>query len=106
MCICYDDGCHLRKFSRHPTRSVLSEVTKKISEIEIVVDRFHYPNHIDDWCKRNCNPNNFVELTEVKYSYNVKLCVVIHVCCFSFLTGRHRSSRTDILLALSICPNQ
>lgn len=63
--MCYDDGCHLRKFAQNPARSTLSDTTKKISEIEIVLDRFHYPNHTDEWCKRNCNPNSFVELAEV-----------------------------------------
>ena len=63
--ICYNDGCHLRKFAQNPVRSGLSETTKKISEIEIVLDRFHYPNHVDDWCKRTCNPNNFEELNGV-----------------------------------------
>ena len=58
-------GAILGSLLRTPVRSGLSETTKQISEIEIVLDRFHYPNHIDDWCKRTCNPNNFEELRGV-----------------------------------------
>ena len=63
--ICYDDGCHLRKFSQNPVRSTLTDITVHIAKMEIVLDRFHFPNHTDDWCKKTCNPYNFMELDEV-----------------------------------------
>ena len=60
--ICYDDGCHLRKFFRNPVRSTLTDTTDRIAKMEIVVDRFHFSNHTDNWCKKNCNPNDVVSL--------------------------------------------
>lgn len=62
--ICYDDGCHLRKFSRNLVRSTLTDITVYIAKIEIVLDRFLFPDHNDDWCKKTCNPDNFMELHE------------------------------------------
>ena len=32
--ICYDDGCHLRKFAQNPTRRNISGITNKLAEIE------------------------------------------------------------------------
>ena len=32
--ICYDDGCHLRKFARNPCRSQVSAVSRQITEKE------------------------------------------------------------------------
>lgn len=60
--ICYDDGCHLRKFAQHPKRRDVSAVANRISKIEIVLDRFHYRN---EWCKKTCNPNQFEQLKGV-----------------------------------------
>ena len=64
--VCYDDGCHLRKFSRNPVRSSLTTTAVKIAELEIVIDRMHFKGHIDSWCKQTCNPDNFSELIEVR----------------------------------------
>ena len=63
--VCYDDGCHLRKFACNTSRSTLSETTTRIVNIEIVLDKFHYSNHTDEWCKRTCNLWNFRELDKV-----------------------------------------
>ena len=44
---------------------MLSETAKKIAEKNIVVDKMHFRGHIDEWCSRNCNPNDFDELRGV-----------------------------------------
>ena len=55
--ICYDDACHLKRFACNPVRSSMSKTAEKLAVMEIVCDRFHFKNHTDAWCKRNCNPN-------------------------------------------------
>ena len=54
--ICYDDACHLKKFTQNPTRNQLTSIAKKMSQMVIVYDKFHFKNHKDMWCKRNCSP--------------------------------------------------
>ncbi|XP_066912461.1 uncharacterized protein [Clytia hemisphaerica] len=55
--ICYDDACHLRRYSENPIRKDLTLTSKRISSMEFYIDRFHYKNHKDPWCRRNCNPD-------------------------------------------------
>ena len=55
-CICYDDACHLKKFAINPSRSELTEVSKNMSQLECYIDRFHFPNNVDKWCKKERNP--------------------------------------------------
>ena len=64
--ICYDDGCHLRKYAHNSTRKVLTETTKCLAEIEIVVDKMHVSGHTDKWCKTYCDPNKFTKLENVR----------------------------------------
>lgn len=40
----------------HDSRKDLTPVTKKIAEIEIVVDKLHMQGHIDGWCRHTCDP--------------------------------------------------
>ena len=66
--ICYDDGCHLRKYARHSSRCDLTPTTKKLAEVEIVIDKMHMSGHVDNWCLQNCDPKKFKELdTHVYY---------------------------------------
>lgn len=60
--ICYDDACHLKRFAENPVRSSLSAVATEIVGKNIVCDRFHFKNHVDAWCRVNCNPNNCEDL--------------------------------------------
>ena len=54
--ICYDDACHLKKFALNPKRSDLTAISKKMSQMDMVCDKFHFKNHVDAWCKKHCNP--------------------------------------------------
>ena len=45
--ICYDDGCHLRKYSRNSIRRNLTPTTEKLATVEIVIDKLHMAGHID-----------------------------------------------------------
>ena len=37
-------------------------MAKKIKEMSLVCDKFHFRNHVDRWCKANCNPFTTTEL--------------------------------------------
>ena len=50
----------------------MSVITKKIKEMSLVRDKFHFRNHIGRWCKANCNPFTSTEL-EVNVYLNIKL---------------------------------
>ena len=63
--ICYDDGCHLRKYANNPKRTNLTPTTQRMSELEIVVDKMHMKGHIDKWCKETCDPMSFSDLNDV-----------------------------------------
>ena len=61
-CVCYDDACHLTIFATNSIRSQLTDVAKCLTDMEYVVDKFHFKNYTDKWCKSNCNPydNQFI----------------------------------------------
>ena len=65
--ICYDDGCHLRKYARNPCRSSQTSTAKILSEINIVIDKMHMAGHVDQWCKTHCDPNLYDDLKLVNY---------------------------------------
>lgn len=73
--ICYDDACHLRKFSRNPIRANLTNYTKKLASVEMVVDKMHMRGHTDPWCKQFCDAMKFPALNKVWKS-------VIHLVTF------------------------
>ena len=64
--ICYDDGCHLRKFAQNPNRQQQSSTSQRLANLEIVVDKMHFKGHTDSWCKQYCDPNKFEHLNKVK----------------------------------------
>ena len=65
--ICYDDGCHLRKFARQATRQDLTPTAKKLAMVEIVIDKMHMAGHVDKWCLTNCDPHLFSALDKVSW---------------------------------------
>ena len=65
--ICYDDGCHLRRFARNAIRRDTTTTSKKIADIEIVVDKMHMKGHIDSWCLEHCDSRKITELDHVSY---------------------------------------
>ena len=67
--ICYDDGCHLRKYAANPCRCGLTATTRILSKIAIVIDKMHMAGHIDAWCKKMCNPHLYSDLDKVNLNY-------------------------------------
>jgi hypothetical protein len=63
--IIYDDACHLKKFCINPVRKGLPNVSRKLGEMDMVVDKLHFRNHVDKWCKDNCNPYDRIDLEGV-----------------------------------------
>ena len=63
--ICYDDGCHLSKFAKNPVRSQITAVSKEIAKKDIVIDKMHMKNHVDQWCKEYCDPRKKPDLEKV-----------------------------------------
>jgi len=70
--ICYDDACHLKRFARNPVRADLTEQSKQLASVEMVVDRMHMKAHIDPWCREHCDASKDPELKKV-LSSNIKV---------------------------------
>ena len=64
--VCYDDGCHLRKYANNKCRATLTDTTRKLAQMKIVIDKMHMAGHIDSWCKEHCDPHKFKELENVR----------------------------------------
>ena len=60
--ICYDDACHLKKYAQNSVRRNITQTAQKMAEMEMIVDCFHFKNHVDRWCKEHCNPYNSNDL--------------------------------------------
>lgn len=54
--LAYDDACHLKRFVSNPIRADKTEVSRLLASIRMVVDKMHFANHVDKWCRRNVNP--------------------------------------------------
>lgn len=63
--ICYDDACHFKKYSENLSRADFSDLTKFMAGLGKHVDKFHFPNHVDPWCHKNCNPQDVRHLDGV-----------------------------------------
>ena len=63
--LCYDDGCHLKKFAENPVRRHLTPTSQKIAEMCILVDKMHVRGHVDKWCLENCDARKISELDDV-----------------------------------------
>lgn len=63
--LCYDDGCHLRKYARNDKRKDMTPTTNFLAQLEIVVDKMHMKGHVDKWCQSTCDPNLFSKLDNV-----------------------------------------
>ena len=68
--ICYDDGCHLKKYVEK--RKELTETTKRLASCQIVIDKMHFRGHVDKWCQENCNPYKAQQLNDV----SMQVCIM------------------------------
>ena len=65
--MCYDDACHLRRYACNTARSGLTDTTKFMSLLPMVVDKMHMQGHTDSWCQAHCDPKNFRDLDTVRF---------------------------------------
>ncbi|XP_065899117.1 uncharacterized protein [Dysidea avara] len=98
--ICYDDGCHLRKYSCNPCRKDETPTAKLLAASEIVIDKMHFSGHTDKWCLATCNPNVFsglnnvdTEICEQTFAWLSRYC---HVT-------RHMTRNTFVFFLLYLC---
>ena len=63
--VCYDDGCHLRRFARNPSRAYLTPISTHLANTEIVIDKMHMAGHTDAWCHQHCDPKLCRQLDNV-----------------------------------------
>eukprot|EP00732_Lithocolla_globosa_P003390 Lithocolla_globosa_v1_NODE_2703_length_1899_cov_64.991866.p1 type:complete len:184 gc:universal NODE_2703_length_1899_cov_64.991866:987-436(-) len=60
----YDDGCHLFHF-RERRKDRNESLCKLFNDVIIAIDRLHFKNHVDTWCKKHMNPNKYPDLDGV-----------------------------------------
>jgi len=49
----------------NPVRKGLTNVSRKLGEMDMVVDKLLFRNHVDKWCKDKCNPYDWIGLEGV-----------------------------------------
>ena len=74
--LCYDDACHLRKYSLNLCRQDLTPTTKILSHLLMAVDKMHMAGHVDSWYKNTCDPHLFTDLNQVSLS---RVCLCTHL---------------------------
>lgn len=90
--VCYDDGCHLRRFARNPSRAHLTPIAAKLANTEIVIDKMHMAGHTDAWCHLHCDPKLFKELDNVSIVQTLYMYIHIHKYLSYRLTLKYVSS--------------
>ena len=95
-CGVYDDGCHLVKFiNNHFDRDLVrTPASEFLSKMRFSVDRVHFTNHVDRWCRQHMNPDN----NQSKFSWDHFL----YFSRFSVKRYQHRSSGAIIFLVKTI----
>ena len=67
----YDDNCHLARYVLKLGKNIAdNEVTQQLAKMRKSIDKFHFGNHVDMWCKENCNPYDVKALDNV----NTEVC--------------------------------
>ena len=81
--ICYDDGCHLRKFAQNPLRKDLTSTTQKLASLEILVDKMHITGYVDPWCLQNCDARKVTDLSKVSvHRFFITKVMLVHSLLF------------------------
>lgn len=112
----YDDACHLHKFIHLPKRAtkyVNNILWQGLSRMKLFVDRFHYGNHVDEWCLEHMDPErpDIVQFLRVFGADGVETGKVNTQICeetFSWLqayknTTRHMGEARFQFFLITIC---
>ena len=98
--LAYDDACHLKRFICNPVRADKSEISKLLATLRIVVDKMHFVNHVDKWCRRNVNPY----LDETFKDINTEACEqTFHFIAKYKYATKHMSYARYNMFMLYIC---
>ena len=92
--IIYDDACFLKKFRVNPVRKEVDSSVEDAGEDGYGSGQIStFQNHVDRWCKANCNPQDCDEL------HGVSVCVYVHlyadIASASFFLGGGRLKTYD-----------
>ena len=70
------------KFARNKLKKGETELIKRITaEVTYGIDRFHFKNHTDAFCKRHCNPKDCDSLRDVRHIVSFILMTICHNLC-------------------------
>lgn len=111
--LCYDDGCHLLKYTQK--RSQLTKTAEKMKDLTIVIDSMYMKGHTDSWCKRSCDPKWFPQLNNVRklscifwIRWYASTCRLTQKCVNNWLShyrhmARHMNRTSFMFFVLYIC---
>ena len=80
--IIYDDACHLKKCCVNNVQKKVTAVSKRLGKMDMVVEKLQFRNHVDLWCKPNCNPHDRNELHGINVCLSVCPSVYRHHLAF------------------------
>lgn len=46
-----------------------TKVTEGLANMDVVIDKMQFRNHVDNWCKANCNPYDHRDLDGVRETF-------------------------------------
>ena len=66
----------MRKFCQNTIRKDLTDTTKRLASVRIMVDKMHIAGHVDAWCLENCDSRKIKDLDEVYISC---MCIYMYI---------------------------
>ena len=45
-------------------------MTEGLANMDVVIDKMQFRNHVDNWCKANCNPYDHGDLDGVRETFS------------------------------------
>ena len=95
--LAYDDACQLKRFCNKRLGTVAARF---IANLIMVVDKLHFKNHIDKWCRQNVNPHKVKEFNDL----NTEACeqTFVFISKFKHAT-KHMSFGRYNLFHLTMC---
>ena len=110
--ICYDNGCRLWKYARQTSRKDITPTSKKLADVEIVIDKMHMAGHVDEWYKKNCDPYKIPHVSDTTHTYMYKHILTLYflqvdteICeqTFSWLSRYARTCISILSYLIYIC---
>ena len=95
--LAYDDACHLKRFIMRRKENTNLDA---IRQLNLVVDKMHFKNHVDKWCKKNVNPFS----NSIFNGINTQVCeqTFSWLCKYKHSLSNMRKSRFQMVI-ISVC---